>query len=225
MPQDRGVGACIYCGAPADAKEHWLPSGLGRFKGYEPLLDRLCTPCNETLGRDVDEEFLRTGEIGFQRATYTLAIHAGLNSDGQEHNPHAHLMISERQNDGIERTREAWFRRANSDDPARGGAPKSRTFHGREWMEHARERWASLVNSKLEELGRDERVDHRSYERQGRDDEPGHHYGPAAAYMAARGIDHDRLDDAAAATEASAPELQWIPRPGLRRLPPIQSID
>ena len=87
-------------------------------------------------------------------------------------------MISERQNDGIERAREAWFRRANRAEPERGGAPKSRTFHGREWMEHARERWAALTNAKLERRGRDERVDHRSYERQGIDREPGHHYGP-----------------------------------------------
>lgn len=85
--------------------------------------------------------------------------------------------------------------------PLAAGAPKRRTFHGREWMEHARERWASLVNAKLEELGRDERVDHRSYERQGLDAEPGHHYGPAAAYMTARGIEHDKLDDAVAAAE------------------------
>jgi hypothetical protein len=65
-------------------------------------------------------------------------------------------------------------------------------------MEHARERWAALTNGKLEQRGRDERVDHRSYERQGIDREPGHHYGPAAAYMAARGVEHDRLDEAVA---------------------------
>jgi hypothetical protein len=33
-------------------------------------------------------------------------MHAGVDADGQEHNPLSHLMISERQNDGIERTRE-----------------------------------------------------------------------------------------------------------------------
>src|SRR5262245_45829282 len=55
-------------------------------------------------------------------------------------NPHAHLMISERRNDGVERSREQWFRHANSEHPERGGAPKSRTFHGREWMEQSRHR-------------------------------------------------------------------------------------
>jgi hypothetical protein len=106
-------------------------------------------------------------------------------------------MISERRHDGVERSREQWFRRANSAHPERGGAPKSRTFHGREWMEHARERWADLTNATLERNGRDERVDHRSYERQGIDRDPGHHYGPGAAHMVTRGRAHDQLEDAA----------------------------
>lgn len=33
-------------------------------------MNRLCNACNGQLGRDVDEEFMRTGEIGFQRALY-----------------------------------------------------------------------------------------------------------------------------------------------------------
>ena len=107
-------------------------------------------------------------------------------------------MISERQNDGVDRERTQWFRRANSAHPERGGAAKSRAFHGRDWMEHARERWAELTTQMLKAHGREERVDHRSYERQGIDLEPGRHYGPAAAHMVARGIDHDRLDESAA---------------------------
>ncbi len=132
-----------------------------------------------------------------ERLPYTLAIHAGQDEDGRKHNPHAHLMFSERRNDGIERSREDWFSRANSEHPERGGAPKSRTFHGREWIERARERWAELTNAMLERRGRDERVDHRGYERQGIDREPGEHYGPSAAHVVARGHGHDRLDEAA----------------------------
>ena len=129
-----------------------------------------------------------------EQVPYTLAIHAGRDADGHEHNPHAHLMFSERQNDGIERSRDEWFRRANSKHPELGGAPKSRTFHGSEWIEQARKRWADLTNKTLERCGRAERVDHRSYERQGIDREPGDHYGTAAARMVDRGEDHDRLD-------------------------------
>ena len=127
-------------------------------------------------------------------------------------------MISERQNDGIERDRTQWFRRANSAHPERGGAPKSRSFHGREWMEQARERWASLTNEMLKTRGRPERVDHRSYERQGIDREPGHHYGPGAAQMVARGLDHDRFEEAVARADRqtrSAPSIatsiSWRP--------------
>jgi hypothetical protein len=49
----------------------------------------------------------------------------------------------------------------------------------------------------LQAGGRDERVDHRSYERQGVDREPGEHYGPAGAHMTGRGVDHERLRRAA----------------------------
>jgi hypothetical protein len=68
-------------------------------------------------------------------------------------------------------------------------------------MERARARWGDLTNATLERHGRDERVDHRSYERQGIGREPGHHFGPGAAHVVARGRDHDRLEDAAARAE------------------------
>jgi hypothetical protein len=135
-----------------------------------------------------------------ERLPYTLAVHAGQDANGREHNPHAHLMISERRNDGVERSREQWFRRANSAHPERGGAPKSRTFHGRDWMEQARERWADLTNSTLERCGRHERVDHRSYERQGVEREPGEYFGPGAA----------RGSLAATITIAWRPRRRWL---------------
>jgi hypothetical protein len=132
---------------------------------------------------------------------YTLAIHAGRDENGEAHNPHAHLMFSERQNDGIERSRGEWFKRANSDHPDRGGAPKSRTFHGPAWVEQARERWGRLTNEALAKAGREERVDHRSYERQGIDRQPGEHYGPSAAHIFEREREHDRLETASSAVD------------------------
>jgi hypothetical protein len=63
-------------------------------------------------------------------------------------------------------------------------------------MEHARKEWADLTNKSLERLGREERVDHRSYARQGVDQDPGRHFGPAAAHMISRGHHHDRLESA-----------------------------
>jgi hypothetical protein len=181
-----------------DARGYWDAADV-----YERANGRLYISADFALPRDLDaEDHVELAHTFAQELTererlpYTLAIHAGHDAEGREHNPHAHLMISERQNDGVARTREQWFRRANTANPDRGGAPKSRTFHGREWMEHARERWATLTNEKLARRGRNERVDHRSYERQGIDLAPGRHYGPAAAHMAARGVEHDRLDEA-----------------------------
>jgi hypothetical protein len=68
---------------------------------------------------------------------------------------------------------------------------------------------AALTNATLEKQGRAERVDHRSYERQGLDRDPGQHFGPAAAHMVDRGHDHDRLDRAAAVVDGRD-ELQAI---------------
>jgi hypothetical protein len=75
-------------------------------------------------------------------------------------------------------------------------ATKSRTFHGRAWVEHAREQLADRINERLRSLGREERVDHRSYERRRLDREPGEHFGPDAAHVMARTGEHDRLERA-----------------------------
>jgi hypothetical protein len=185
--------------AQGDPRDYWDAADL-----FERANGRLYLGADFALPRDLEPEDQIALAHAFaqeltadERLLYTLAVHAGHDPDGREHNPHAHLMVSERRNDGVDRSREQWFRRANSAHPERGGAPKSRTFHGREWMEHARERWAELTNATLERCGRRERVDHRSYERQGIDREPGEHFGPGAAHVVARGQSHDRLEAAA----------------------------
>jgi MobA/MobL family protein len=53
----------------------------------------------------------------------------------------------------------------------------------------------------LKARGREDRVDHRSYKRQGVDRDPRRHYGRAAAHMVGRGIDHERLDEAMAGVD------------------------
>jgi hypothetical protein len=60
-----------------------------------------------------------------------------------------------------------------------------------------------LTNKALEAAGRAERVDHRSYERQGIDRQPGEHYGPAAAHLVADGRGHDRIQIAGDAADAA----------------------
>jgi hypothetical protein len=185
--------------AQGDARDYWDAADL-----FERANGRFYLSADFALPRGLESEDQIALAHAFaeeltanERLPYTLAVHAGHDANGQEHNPHAHLMISERRNDGVERSREQWFRRANSAHPERGGAPKSRTFHGREWVEKARGRWADLTNATLERCGRAERVDHRSYERQGIEREPGEHFGPEAAHVVARGQGHDRLEAAA----------------------------
>ena len=48
--------------------------------------------------------------------------------------------------------------------------------------------WAAYANRALEAAGRPERIDHRSYKRQGVDKIPTVHMGPAASQMERRGI-------------------------------------
>ena len=125
-----------------------------------------------------------------KRLPYTLAIHRG----GKE-NPHCHLVISERSNDGVERGAAGWFKRYNAKVPGQGGARKCSTS-SREWLKSTREAWAEHANRALERAGSGERVDHRTLAAQREaalergdvaaaaaklDREPGVHLGPARA--------------------------------------------
>jgi hypothetical protein len=126
--------------AESDARAFWDAADL-----YERANGRLYISADFALPADfTEDEWVELARAFVRDLTadeqlpYTLAIHPGLEQDGHAHNPHAHVMISERQNDGVARSREQWFRRADPTGPARGGAPKSRTFHGRAWVEEAR---------------------------------------------------------------------------------------
>ena len=124
-----------------------------------------------------------------ERLPYTLAIHRG----GGE-NPHCHLVISERSNDGLERTAETWFKRYNGKAPERGGARKCPTS-SKEWLKSTREAWAEHANRALARVGSAERIDHRSLSERAEEAreagdldraaelsrEPGRHLGPGAA--------------------------------------------
>ena len=155
-----------------------LPRGL-------PLEDRI------DLARTLMKELTNREHL-----PYTFAIHSGEDQDGREHNPHAHLMFSERGNDGLARRPPDWFRQPNRQPPERGGAAKSRWFRGREWVERARERLATAINDCLRERGREERVDHRSYKRRGIDRQPGQHIGLQAAYIFLRTGESERVEQA-----------------------------
>ena len=99
------------------ADEHERVNGR-LFREVEFALPR---ELNEGDQVELAREFAsKLTSAGGERLPYTLAVHRG---DGE--NPHAHLMISERANDGIERSREQWFKRYNSKEPEKEGARKS----------------------------------------------------------------------------------------------------
>jgi hypothetical protein len=120
---------------------------------------------------------------------YTLAIHAGKGS-----NPHCHLMISERINDGIERPPEQFFKRYNGKSPNRGGAQKTDSLKPKEWLEEIRADWADMANQALKKAGQKSRIDHRTLKAQGIDRIPTIHLGPNIVEMEAKGIRTDRAN-------------------------------
>ena len=112
------------------------------------------------------EEFAKQ-QFGNENA-YSYAIHdkpATLNP--RKKNTHAHLMFSERKNDGIERDREQYFKRGNTKNPERGGAMKDREkWHPKEKPLEIAKDWAEIQNKYLERYRHEVRVDHRSLEDQ-----------------------------------------------------------
>ncbi|WP_460425058.1 MobA/MobL family protein [Azotobacter armeniacus] len=109
-------------------------------------------------------------ELG-DRHAYQWATHNPQAADGGEQ-PHAHLMFSERQCDGIERDPEQYFKRYNAKHPERGGARKGYGPHAGQTLSAAerkadlvalRGRWEATCNVHLERAGLAERIDMRSH--------------------------------------------------------------
>lgn len=134
---------------------------------------------------DLVREFVAQ-ELG-DRHAYQFAIHTPTALDGGEQ-PHAHIMFSERQRDGIERDPEQYFKRYNAKAPERGGARKSfapleaqaemsadklgRKNERAELLQQLRGRWERTCNAHLEQAGEQARIDMRSYRDQGIDRRP-----------------------------------------------------
>ena len=100
-----------------------------------------------------------------------IALH-----DKNDGNPHAHVLLTLRSvdNDGFGKKDRSWNDRAN--------------------VEYWRSQWADIYNQKLATLGINDRVDHRSFKRQGLDIQPTIHLGSAAHQLEKRGIATERGD-------------------------------
>ena len=197
--------------AEDDPQKYWEAADAGeRANGrlYREVEFALPRELNKQERHEVASSFAKhlTGE---ERLPYTLAIHRGGEDGG---NPHAHLMFSERTNDGVERSAEQWFKRYNAKEPENGGARKSTATKPREWLENTREQWADHANEALERAGRSERINEASLENQYweaaeagnerevarlQNREPGVHIGPHNVARAERGEDLGRVAEAA----------------------------
>lgn len=101
------------------------------------------------------------------------AIHHVIASDGKLQ-PHAHIMFSERINDGIERPAPQFFKRYNSKNPERGGAKKSNlsaTYTERkDELKAQRERWGEHLRAYCYEFDFDDlapKIDMRNWRSKG----------------------------------------------------------
>lgn len=117
---------------------------------------------------------------------YTVAIHNKRALDGGEQ-PHAHIMFSERQLDGIERSPEQFFKRANGKDPEKGGTKKNPDWNRREKIDEMRLSWEKTINRALERSGIEQRLDCRTLKEQGIDRVPEPKMGPERTQMMKNG--------------------------------------
>ena len=98
-----------------------------------------------------------------ERLPFSWAIHS---PDGENPNPHAHLMVSESKTDDLPRTDEQHFKRYNPQKPGKGGVSKTRTLKLKGWLKDARLAWSEEANKELVAAGHQPRFDHRSKEEQ-----------------------------------------------------------
>lgn len=105
------------------------------------------------------EKFINSLDTKAGNFPTSYAIHN--DKDGQ--NPHVHLMISERNLDGIDRPAELFFKRANTKKPELGGTKKSLFFNrSSENVLWTRASWAESCNTTLIDHGFDARFDSRT---------------------------------------------------------------
>ena len=136
-------------------------------------------------------------------------VDAGMCADFALHdkgdgNPHAHIMLTIRplKPDGRwgPKCRKVYDLDSNGDciPDGKGGWKNHREdttdWNKRENAEKWRAAWAAYANRALEAAGRPERIDHRSYKRQGIEQIPTVHMGVAASQMERRGIQTEKGD-------------------------------
>ncbi|XBX05532.1 MobQ family relaxase [Enterocloster clostridioformis] len=126
-----------------------------------------------------------------------FAIH-----DKQDGNPHAHIMLTMRPLEqsgewGAKSKKEYLLDKDGQRIKLKNGTFKNRKVDTVDWnsqekAEVWRQAWADIANRYLAAQNRTERIDHRSYKRQGIEQIPTVHMGVAATQMERRGIVTDK---------------------------------
>lgn len=140
----------------------------------------------------VKEQFVSAGMCA------DIAIH-----DKNDGNPHAHVMLTTRpiEQDGTwgakQKKEYILDRDGNKIYDPKKRSYKCKSIPATNWndqtkAEEWRSAWAEICNQVLEQNGHTERIDHRSYARQGIDQIPSVHLGVAAFQMEKRGIRTER---------------------------------
>jgi hypothetical protein len=102
----------------------------------------------------------------------TYAFHDPRTMDGHGQQPHLHLLLSSRRQDGLPRTAAQYFRRYNAQHPERGGAQKDPRFRQMGSVKAHRVLIADVLNLHLERAGCAERVHPDTLEQRGIAREP-----------------------------------------------------
>lgn len=134
-------------------------------------------------------------------------VEAGMCADVCVHdkdggNPHAHILLTLRPFEqggewGAKSRKEYLLDKDGERIRLKSGEFKTRKVDMVDWNEQTkaeewRAAWASAVNAALEHQGLEERIDHRSFLRQGKEEIPTVHLGMIATQMERRGIDTEK---------------------------------
>ena len=126
-----------------------------------------------------------------------IALH-----DKNDGNPHAHILLTMRPLNedktwGAKSKKEYILDENGEKVKLKNGNYKTRKINTVDWneqdkAEHWRKAWADITNKYLEENNIQDKVDHRSYQRQGIEQIPTIHLGVSATQMEKKGITTDR---------------------------------
>lgn len=163
---------------PAGAPSRFLDRGI-LWNEVEKIENRkdaqLAREIEAAIPIELDEESRLRLVMDFLREEI---VSQGMIADFSLHdlkgNPHFHALLS--------------MREVNEE----GFGKKNRDWNRKEFLESLRERWAAHVNRAMERAGIDQRVDHRSFKDQGRDEIPTIHEGFRKGKLRDARIDYNR---------------------------------